>query len=196
MSDSSLATSFRARPARRFPDLPDGRPWWKASVLSNAARARRSFRRDEPRWSAKGEAVNIDESVRFWSHVDMNPSTGCYEWLAHRNPKGYGKFGRNGGRIVLAHHFLWLRDYGSLPPGKIVMHKCDNPCCVNPEHHRFGTRAENNWDMAMKGRHGKQTHRRTHCRRGHEYAAGHGRKTRQGWWQCLTCQAIWRGRAA
>ena len=118
---------------------------------SNAARKRRTFRRTDQRIDSKGVVYNVPTDVRFWARVDIAAS-GCWLWTGMPNEKGYGRFPMTKKRIVMAHQFLWLRDYGCLPTGKIVMHRCDVPLCVNPQHHRFGTKAENNADMCAKGR--------------------------------------------
>ncbi len=69
------------------------------------------------------------------------------------NNRGYGNVSL-GGKTIGAHRLAWALHNGADPAGKVVMHTCDNPPCVNPEHLVLGTRAENRSDMMSKGRHG------------------------------------------
>jgi hypothetical protein len=93
---------------------------------------------------------------RFWEKVDKNISnvfyngTRCWEWVASCDREGYGMFWV-GGKTVLSHRVSWKLVYGEVPNG-LVLHKCDNPSCVNPEHLFLGTRLDNMIDMVKKGR--------------------------------------------
>jgi HNH endonuclease len=61
---------------------------------------------------------------------------------------------RHGGPAALSHRISWLICYGSLPVDKCVLHNCDNPSCVNPQHLFLGTRLDNNVDRMLKNRNG------------------------------------------
>lgn len=90
---------------------------------------------------------------RFWAQVDTtDPAPGaCWPWKAGCGGR-YGLF-RLGPRKVLAHRFVaGLAAGRTLEPGQVVLHVCDNPLCVRPDHLRVGTQSENVQDMLAKGR--------------------------------------------
>ena len=104
-------------------------------------------------------------SERFAQRVEIDELTGCWNGTGTKNAKGYGVIGGliNGkryapsGQLMLAHRVSWILHFGDIPAGEgahgtIVMHMCDNPACVNPEHLRLGTQSENVLDMDRKGR--------------------------------------------
>lgn len=69
---------------------------------------------------------------RFWPKVDR--SGDCWEWLAGRNPGGYGLFGSPAGYSGLAHRFSYQILVGEIPEGMTLDHLCRNRSCVNPDH--------------------------------------------------------------
>ena len=88
----------------------------------------------------------------FWSKVAKGP--GCWLWTASRKPRGYGHV-RIGNRDVNAHRYAYELRYGPIQAGMEVMHVCDTPACVRPDHLRLGTHAENMADCKAKDRHAK-----------------------------------------
>jgi hypothetical protein len=77
--------------------------------------------------------------------------SGCWEWNGSRLPKGYGKvFGY--GKLLYAHRVSFEHHNGPIPDGKMVLHTCDNPPCINPEHLFLGNHVTNAEDMVSKGR--------------------------------------------
>jgi len=63
----------------------------------------------------------------------------------------YGRV-RYEGQIVMTHRWAWEREHGPVPDGLHVLHRCDNPPCINVEHLFLGTSADNNADKSAKGR--------------------------------------------
>lgn len=86
---------------------------------------------------------------RFLIYTKQGP--GCWEWVGHKDPNGYGRL-NIGGKPILAHRISYMLQYGDVPDEMDVLHKCDTPKCVNPEHLFLGTQADNVRDMHEKGR--------------------------------------------
>lgn len=89
---------------------------------------------------------------RFWPKVDK--SGDCWMWTAAKIPTGYGRLRRSkkDDGWAYAHRVSWEIHNGPIPSGLCVLHKCDNPPCVNPEHLWLGTMADNMRDRDRKGR--------------------------------------------
>ena len=87
----------------------------------------------------------------FWDNV--RKTRGCWYWTGARSHHSrsklhrYGRFGKN-----KAHRISYELKFGKIPKGMCVLHKCDNPPCVNPKHLFLGTRRDNAHDMIKKGR--------------------------------------------
>lgn len=101
--------------------------------------------------------IKTDEE-RFESKVDRSGGPdACHIWTAGRS-NGYGRFWGgeyrigNKPRLVLAHRWAYEHFVGPIPEGLSVLHRCDNPPCVNPAHLWLGTKADNNADRSIKGR--------------------------------------------
>jgi hypothetical protein len=90
----------------------------------------------------------------FWTKVNKTDS--CWTWTAYKDRDGYGIFGiKNKGQFK-AHRFSLMLEGVDIPKGYVVMHHCDNPSCVRPEHLKPATVAENNLDKKLKGREARQ----------------------------------------
>lgn len=75
----------------------------------------------------------------------------CWIWIAYRLPSGYGYFW-DGKRREYAHRVSWRTFRGEIPEGLHVLHRCDIPACVNPDHLFLGTAKDNRQDAIRKGR--------------------------------------------
>lgn len=87
---------------------------------------------------------------RFWEKVKVSSSVGCWLWMGHTHHAGHGQFYYNG-RAHYAHRISWLLTFGEIGDN-CILHKCDNPSCVNPFHLFSGTQQDNIADMIAKGR--------------------------------------------
>ena len=95
---------------------------------------------------------------RFWSYVNKNgmihPEHGqCWEWTAATYWDGYGAFSIGHAKTGRAHCYSWTLHFGDRGDN-LVLHKCDNPICVNPSHLMLGSHQDNVADKCAKGRQG------------------------------------------
>jgi hypothetical protein len=88
---------------------------------------------------------------RFWHKVQIKGPDQCWPWRGTTPAFGHGQFVADG-KVVYAHRFAWQLTNGTVPSGLCVLHKCDVPECVNPQHLFLGSREENLTDMRAKGR--------------------------------------------
>ena len=80
------------------------------------------------------------------------PECGCWVWTGNLvGSLGYGGL-RVGNKTPRAHRVSWELFRGPIPAGMHVLHKCDVPSCVNPDHLFLGTHLENMRDKERKGR--------------------------------------------
>ena len=78
------------------------------------------------------------------------PNSGCWLWIGSTS-HGYGQTNING-RPQRTHRVSYEYHIGPIPDDQCVLHKCDNPPCVNPSHLFLGSQQENLKDMKVKGR--------------------------------------------
>lgn len=126
---------------------------------------------------------------RFWRRVFMPLADECcWEWTGYRDERGYGRLSsRVSGvtKTISAHRLSWQIYKGEIPPGLCVLHKCDNPPCVNPDHLFLGNQRDNMLDCSSKGRLNNGNSLKTHCPKGHPYVPVAWRKSGRG---CRICE--------
>jgi hypothetical protein len=142
--------------------------------------------------------ANVPWQDWFWTNVDKSGE--CWTWTGSlsRGTSGYGSANAPG-RRVHAHRLSWELANGPVPDGLWVLHHCDNPPCVRPDHLHLGTQSENLRAAVSRGRH--YWSKKTHCTKGHEYA-GDNLYVWKGRRYCRTCVRAygranyWRHKAA
>jgi hypothetical protein len=105
---------------------------------------------------------------RFWAKVNIVAGGECWTWTRSRSRGGYGKFNAriNGKRVHTASRIAWIICHGIIPGRLHVLHRCDNPPCVRPDHLFLGTNLDNVRDSIAKGRRARPEQ----CVNGHQFS--------------------------
>lgn len=104
--------------------------------------------------NGRGRSECSDLAEKLAGKFVIDPDSGCWNWVAATNERGYGVVSRGGraGGLHKAHRASWIVHRGEIPAGMWVLHRCDNPRCINPEHLYLGDHRRNVADMVERGR--------------------------------------------
>lgn len=117
--------------------------WASAKFCSRPCSARHGAKNSHKTWGT------IEE--RFWAKVEKLGDDDCWNWTGSSRPAGYGVISKNGKQTSATH--VSLEIHGTvIPSGLWVLHKCDNPRCVNPKHLYVGTPKQNSKDAVLRNR--------------------------------------------
>jgi hypothetical protein len=126
---------------------------------------------------------------RLWEKVRRGGVDECWPWIATTTHWfGYGRLEIKG-KIFAAHRISYELANGPIPDGLFVLHRCDNPPCVNPHHLFLGTQKDNIGDASAKGRMRGWCAAKTHCIHGHALSGDNlGITPSNGKRYCKTCK--------
>jgi hypothetical protein len=121
---------------------------------------------------------------RFWSKVNKDTESGCWEWTASLQTDGYGQFSikvDDHHRTVQSHRLTYEALVGDIPDGLQIDHLCRNASCVNPEHLEPVSALEN---ISRSPIHNGA---KTHCPQGHPFDKANTYIRNGRWRGCRAC---------
>lgn len=123
---------------------------------------------------------------RFMRSFRLEPQLGCWVWTGRLLKASKRAYFQADNRRHIAARWLWQAMNGPLGKGQCVLHRCDNPSCVNPDHLFIGTQRDNIDDCLAKGR---TKLAKKFCKNGHELTASNVRNHGPGgrWRHCRAC---------
>jgi len=139
-----MAPPRKAVPAKTC--LACGSPYVRATDETPGKFARRKYCGLE--CARKPRKTSTRELIRTLAVID--PVTGCWEWQGSK-ANGYARMW-DSGKGARASRVVWRLFKGEFDAALHVLHRCDNPGCVNPDHLFLGTHQDNMDDRDAKGR--------------------------------------------
>lgn len=138
-------------PRSPLPSSSSGQRWAPMGKLPE-------FVTDDMSFTAGGSLLpavsQLSEAIlsRFWAKVDKSGDGDCWLWTAGTDELGYGKFTIS--RLsIAAHRLSFALANGRWPSSSmVVLHSCDNPSCVNPDHLKEGDLSQNLTEAYARGR--------------------------------------------
>ena len=132
------------------------------------------------------EGVSGRHLQRIEGRISHEPNSGCWLWAGTVTPAGYGQITLRKQNFG-AHRLVYQLHGGVIPEGLQLDHKCKVRCCVNPEHLEPVTMRENilrgDGPFAINKR-------KTHCKRGHEFAPPNVRIKKGKFRACIACERL------
>jgi len=125
----------------------------------------------------------------FWAKTDRSGE--CWNWTGKRQVLvdgrlGYGRL-RRFGRQIYAHRRAYELAIGPIPDRMLVLHSCDNPACIRPEHLHLGTHSDNLREAWARGIQPRSKTPLATCRRGHVFDETNTIRRRNGRRLCRVC---------
>jgi len=141
-----------------------------------------------PFFCDKGRSGGLPMNALDRFHSYVHHAEGCWEWRGRKLAKTGRAYFQHEGKRHIAARWLWSAMFGTIPNGQCVLHKCDNPSCVNPLHLFLGTQLDNIKDRDKKGR---NRLRYNVCKNGHTLTVESVRLYGPGgkWRACRKCLA-------
>lgn len=101
-------------------------------------------------------AVDPSVTARFWAHVIRGPDAeDCWVWTGAVGDDGYGRLW-TAQRVLRPHRYSYVLAGGELAPHEPLLHQCDFPLCVRPDHTYRGTSSQNMLERSARGRFANQ----------------------------------------
>lgn len=119
---------------------------------------------DYPKWERKTDEEKRAIIQQKYNQFVVKNENGCWGWRGTKINNGYGiiRYGcREHSYEILAHRASWILNYGQIPKGMFILHKCDNPECSKISDLFLGTQMDNCRDMIKKGRAATKTYFKT-----------------------------------
>ena len=120
--------------------------------LAHKVRLRKEARRAKAiRFRANSLRVSTEVIERLEAMSIPEPNLGCWLWLGEVHDSGYGRISLKG-RMRFVHRVAYAAWVAPIPNGQRILHRCDQPTCINPEHLYAGSAGDNFTDMVRRGR--------------------------------------------
>lgn len=100
---------------------------------------------------AEGRRAINQFNMTFLKAMTVETDRGCWEWIGNKCTDGYGQVSFYG-QIWMTHRASYFIAHRKIPSGRLILHNCDNPPCINPQHLYAGNMQQNMVDSIVRQR--------------------------------------------